>query len=183
MIAKGLDLPLVTLVGIVNADTSLNLPDFRAGERTFQLLSQVAGRAGRGKLGGQVIIQTYSPEHYAIQAAAKHDYDLFYDIEIGYRRQLNNPPFTRLASLVYSHTNSTHCKGEAERMKRLLIAERDSKGISGLGLIGPAPAYVHRLRGRFRWQIIIRCPDPTAFLSHIDLPQGWTADIDPVSLV
>ncbi|GAI46382.1 unnamed protein product, partial [marine sediment metagenome] len=100
MIAKGLDLPLVTLVGVVSADTSLNLPDFRAGERTFQLLSQVAGRAGRGILGGRVIIQTYSPEHYAIQAAAKHDYASFYDKEIAYRRQLHNPPFTRLVCLV-----------------------------------------------------------------------------------
>ena len=97
MIAKGLDLPLVTLVGVVSADTGLNLPDFRAGERTFQLLCQVAGRAGRGSLGGKVIIQTYSPEHYAIQAAAKYDYASFYHKEIDYRRQLRNPPFSRLA--------------------------------------------------------------------------------------
>ncbi len=183
MIAKGLDLPLVTLVGVVSADTSLNLPDFRAGERTFQLLSQVAGRAGRGILGGQVVIQTYSPEHYAIKAAAKHDYTLFYDREIAYRRQLHNPPFTRLASLVYSHTNDALCQREAERMKRLLIEERDSKGIADLSLIGPAPAFVHRLRGRFRWQLILRGSEPSAFLSQIPFPQGWTVDIDPVGLV
>jgi len=183
MIAKGLDLPLVTLVGVVSADTSLNLPDFRAGERTFQLLSQVAGRAGRGILRGQVIIQTYSPEHYAIQAAAKHDYVLFYDMEIDYRRQLHNPPFTRLVSLVYSHTNDALCQREAERMKRLLIEERDSKGIADLSLIGPAPAFVHRLRGRFRWQLILRGSEPPAFLSQIPIPQGWTVDIDPVGLV
>ena len=109
MIAKGLDLPLVTLVGVVNADTSLNLPDFRAAERTFQLLSQVAGRAGRGFKSGKVIIQTYSPEHYAIKAAAKHDYKLFYEQEIAYRRQLNNPPFSRLVSLIFTHTNSNRC--------------------------------------------------------------------------
>jgi len=182
MIAKGLDLPLVTLVGVVNADTSLNLPDFRAGERTFQLLSQVAGRAGRGILGGQVIIQTYSPEHYAIQAAAKHDYALFYDMEIDYRRQLRNPPFARLASLVYRHTNDAFCQREAVRMKRLLIEERDSKGIAGIDLIGPAPAFVHRLRGRFRWQLILRGSELSAFLSQIPFPQGWTVDIDPVGL-
>lgn len=183
MIAKGLDLPLVTLVGIIIADTSLNLPDFRAGERTFQLLSQVAGRAGRGILGGRVIIQTYSPEHYAIQAAAKHDYASFYDKEIAYRRQLHNPPFTRLACLTYSHANDTLCQREAERMKCLLIEERDAKGIADLGFIGPAPAFIHRLRGRFRWQLILRGAEPAALLSQIPVPRGWTVDIDPLSLL
>jgi primosomal protein N' (replication factor Y) len=183
MIAKGLDLPLVTLVGVVSADTSLNLPDFRAGEKTFQLLSQVAGRAGRGILGGRVIIQTYSPEHYAIQTAAKHDYISFYDKEIAYRRQLHNPPFTRLACLTYSHANDALCQREAERMKRLLIEERDSRGIASLSLIGPAPAFIHRLRGRFRWQLILRGAEPSTFLSQIPIPRGWTVDIDPVSLI
>lgn len=182
MVSKGLDLPQVTLVGAINADTSLNLPDFRAGERTFQLLSQVAGRAGRGPAGGQVIIQTFSPEHYAIKAAAKHDYSLFYEKEIAYRRQLHNPPFNRLASLVYSHTNEEVCQKEAERMKSLLTDEINAKGISGLSIIGPAPAFIHRLRGRFRWQLIIRSPDPAAFISNIPFPQGWMIDIDPVGL-
>ena len=182
MVAKGLDLPLVTLVGVISADTGLNLPDFRAGERAFQLLSQVVGRAGRGILGGQAIIQTYSPDHYAIQAAAKQDYVLFYDKEIAYRRQLHNPPFTRLVSLIYSHTNDALCQREAERMKRLLIAERDSKGIADLSLIGPAPAFIHRLRGRFRWQLILRGSELSAFLSQIPIPQGWAIDIDPVGL-
>ncbi len=182
MVAKGLDLPLVTLVGVVNADTGLNLPDFRAGERTFQLLSQVAGRAGRGSLGGQVIIQTYSPQHYAIQAASKHDYALFYEREIAYRRQLHNPPFTRLARLVYSHTNDALCQREAERLKHLLIEERDSKGIADLSVVGLAPAFIHRLRGRFRWQLILRGSELSAFLSQIPIPQGWTIDIDPVGL-
>ncbi len=182
MVAKGLDLPLVTLVGVINADTGLNLPDFRAGERTFQLLSQVLGRAGRGTLGGQVIIQTYSPEHYAVQTAAKHDYALFYEKEIDYRRQLHNPPFTRLACLVYSHTNDALCQREAERMKHLLIGEIESKGIDDLNLIGPAPAFIHKLRGRFRWQLILRGSEPSAFLSQIPIPQGWTVDIDPIGL-
>jgi primosomal protein N' (replication factor Y) len=183
MVAKGLDLPLVTLVGIVNADTGLYLPDFRAGERTFQLLSQVAGRAGRGVSGGQVIIQTYSPEHYTIQAAAKHDYAAFYAKEIAYRRQLHNPPFNRLVSLVYAHTNDTLCQREAERMKRLIIEERDSKGITSLSIIGPAPAFIHRLRGRFRWQLILRGAEPAGFLQQISIPQHWAVDVDPVSLL
>jgi primosomal protein N' (replication factor Y) len=183
MIAKGLDLPLVTLVGVVSADTALNLPDFRAGERTFQLLSQVAGRAGRGTRGGKVIIQTYNPEHYAIQAAAKHDYATFYKQEIDYRRQLHNPPFTRLACLTYSHTNDALCQREAERMRQVLSQEIESQGIADIELIGPAPAFIHRLRGRFRWQLILRGSELSAFLSPMPLPQGWTVDIDPVGLV
>jgi primosomal protein N' (replication factor Y) len=183
MIAKGLDLPMVTLVGVVSADVALNLPDFRAGERTFQLLSQVAGRAGRGELGGRVIIQTYSPEHYAIQAASRHDYGSFYEREIDYRRQLRNPPFTRLACLVFSHTNDAQCQRQAESMKRMLAGEIDSQGIAGMELIGPAPAFIHRLRGRFRWQLILRGSDLPEFLSRITFPQGWTVDIDPLGLV
>ena len=183
MVAKGLDLPRVTLVGVVSADTSLNLPDFRAGERTFQLLSQVAGRAGRGPLGGQVIIQTFSPEHYAVQAAASHDYLAFYEKEIDYRRQLHNPPFSRLALLTCSHTNDAVCQREAEKMARALTLERDARGISNLSLIGPAPAFIRRLRGRYRWQLVLRGNELSAFLTQINFPQGWTVDIDPVSLL
>jgi primosomal protein N' (replication factor Y) len=182
MVAKGLDLPQVTVVGVVNADSGLNLPDFRAGERTFQLLSQVAGRAGRGPLGGQAIIQTYSPEHYAIQAAAKHDYALFYNQEITFRRQLHYPPFTRLASLLYTHTNDGLCQREAERMKRVLLTEIQSRGIADLSIIGPAPAFIHRLRGRFRWQLVLRGSHLSSFLSPIPFPPGWTIDIDLVGL-
>jgi len=182
MVAKGLDLPLVTLVGVVSADTALNLPDFRAGERTFQLLSQVAGRAGRGVRGGKVIIQTYTPEHYAIQAAASHDYEAFYNKEVEYRRQLRNPPFSRLACLTCSHTNDLLCQREAERMKRSLSQEIDSKGIADIEIIGPAPAFIHRLRGRFRWQLVLRGTELSEFLSPVPFPQGWVVDIDPVGL-
>ena len=182
MIAKGLDLPRVTLVGVVSADVALNLPDFRAGERTFQLLSQVAGRAGRGFAGGKVIIQTYSPLHYAIQTSANHDYPAFYQKEIAYRRSLNNPPFTHLAKLVFSHFNNVRCQEETERMKRLLIQERDTRGISGVDLIGPAPAYIHRLRRRYRWQLIIRAANPSEFISNIPFPRGWSIDIDPLGI-
>jgi primosomal protein N' (replication factor Y) len=183
MVAKGLDIPSVTLVGIISADTSLNLPDFRAGERTYQILSQVAGRAGRGIAGGRVIIQTFSPEHYAIQAAARHDYAAFYEQEIAYRRQLHNPPFTRLARLVYAHTNDSLCQREALRMKDLLIEEMDARGIGGISLIGPAPAYIPRLRGRYCWQLLLRGSELASFLSPVPFPQGWKIDIDPVSLI
>jgi primosomal protein N' (replication factor Y) len=183
MVAKGLDLPLVTLVGVVSADTALNLPDFRSGERTFQLLSQVAGRAGRGERGGRVIIQTYAPAHYAIRAAAEHDYAAFYEQEISYRRQLHNPPFSQLARLIYSQTNDALCQREVERMKRFLEQEIAAKGIAGIELIGPAPAFIHRLRGRFRWQLILRGTELSSFFSPLSLPAGWTVDIDPMGLV
>ncbi len=182
MITKGLDLPLVTLVGVVSADTALNLPDFRSGERTFQLLSQVAGRAGRGPRGGQVIIQTYTPEHYAIRAASHHDYLSLYKREIDYRKELNYPPFSRLASLVFTHGNDDTCRRAAEKMKAELSTRIDAAGISGMSLIGPAPAFIHRLRSRYRWQIIVRGNGLSGFLGEIVFPQGWTVDIDPVGL-
>jgi len=182
MIAKGLDLPGVTLVGVVNADTALNLPDFRSGERTFQLLSQVSGRAGRGPLGGRVIIQTYTPDHYAIQAAANHDYFSFYEREIGYRRELHDPPFSRIARLIYSHNNNNRCMEEAYRLKKDLEQKRDAKGLDNVEVLGPAPCFIHRLRGRFRWQVTIRCENPSAFLAQLELPRGWIVDIDPVGL-
>lgn len=183
MIAKGLDLPQVTLAGVISADVGLNLPDFRAGERTFQLLCQVAGRAGRGFVPGKVIIQTYSPEHYAIQAASKHDYLGFYEQEIGYRRRFGYPPFNRLARLTFTHTNEVTCHKEAQRVKRLLFAEAERRGIPGFRLIGPAPAFVPRIRGHYQWQIILCGTDPSSFLSDITLPRGWVLDIDPLGMV
>ncbi|MCJ7769532.1 MAG: primosomal protein N', partial [Dehalococcoidales bacterium] len=159
-----------------------NLPDFRAGERSFQLLSQVAGRAGRGILGGRVIIQTFYPRHYAIQAALKHDYTSFYDKEITYRRQLHNPPFSRIVRLTYNHTNDALCHREAERMKRLLTAEIDAAGIGGISLVGPAPAFIQRLRGRFRWQLVVRGFELSTFLSRVDIPPRWVVDVDPLGL-
>ena len=183
MVAKGLDIPAVTLVGVVNADTSLNLPDFRAGERTFQLLSQVAGRAGRGAAGGKVIIQTFAPEHYAIQAAAQHNYISFYEQEIEYRRQLHNPPFTQLARLSFMHTNDAVCQRKAEQMKETLVKEGQARGIGGITFIGPSPAFIRRLRGRFRWQLVLRGQNLSAFLSPLSFARGWTVDIDPVSLI
>jgi len=183
MIAKGLDMPLVTLVGVINADIGLHLPDFHSSERTFQILAQVAGRAGRGKMGGKVIVQSYTPEHYAIVAAAKHDYAKFYEQEIAFRRQQGNPPFSRLVRLLYTHTSAARCRKEVERIYRLLEQERDSQGLPNTTLIGPSPAFIQRVRGRFRYQIIIRSPDPLPLLYKLTLPQGWAIDIDPVSLI
>ena len=183
MIAKGLDLPQVTLIGVVNADTGLNLPDFRAGERTFQLLCQVAGRAGRGLLAGKAVIQTYSPEHYAIRAASGHDYLTFYTQEINYRRQFGYPPFSSLARLVFKHTNDAACQKEVERMSVLLSAEKDRIGIPDLKLIGPMPAFVSRLRGRYQWQLVVCGTELADFLADVAFPHGWIVDIDPVGVI
>jgi primosomal protein N' (replication factor Y) len=183
MIAKGLDMPAVTLVGVVSADVGLNLPDYRSGERTFQLLEQVAGRAGRGPRGGRVIIQTYTPHHYAIEAAARHDYDAFYEHEASLRQRLGYPPFGRLARLVFAHTNAAHAQEQAMRMAAVLRRECDVRGIPNLDVLGPAPALVPRVRGRYRWQITLRGSDPAELLGALSFPQGWTVDIDPVSLL
>jgi primosomal protein N' (replication factor Y) len=189
MVAKGLDLPAVTLVGVVSADVSLHLPDFRAGERTFQLLTQVAGRAGRAGRGngsrpelGRVVIQTYTPQHYAIEAAAQHDYESFFAQEIELRRRLGYPPFRRLARLVYSHTSSAYAYQEAARLVRVLSHERDTRGLPDLEVMGPSPAYVARLRGRYRWQVLVRGRHPAELLAGVSLPQNWLLDIDPMSV-
>jgi len=183
MVAKGLDLPEVTLVGVISADTGLNFPDFRAGERTFQLLCQVAGRAGRGFTAGRVIIQTYCPEHYAIKAASKHDYADFYTQELNYRRQFGYPPFGRLARLVFSHTNEVVCRKEAQRVARLLLSEADRKGAPDIRLIGPAPSFISRIRGRYQWQILLCGGDISEFLAPMVFKRGWTVDIDPVGVL
>jgi primosomal protein N' (replication factor Y) len=182
MIAKGLDLPLVTLVGVVSADTALHLPDYRSAERTFQLLTQVAGRAGRSVRGGQVIVQTYNPDHYAIQAAAQHDYATFYEQELGYRRQLGYPPFSRLVVLRFSGKDVHRCRTEAERLSRWLAHEIRRLGQTA-DLIGPAPCFFGRVEGRYRWQIVVRSPDPMPLLRDTALPLGWRVDVDPVSLL
>lgn len=183
MIAKGLDLPLVTLVGVVSADTALHLPDFRAIERTFQILTQVAGRAGRSILGGKVIIQTYNPQHYCIQAASRHDYKAFYQQEIACRRELWYPPFSQLVRLVYVHRNARACREEAKRMHRILLHKIKRLGLPETDLVGPAPCFLTRLRGRYRWQIVVCSKDPYALLSGVSLPLGWRVDVDPVSLL
>jgi primosomal protein N' (replication factor Y) len=180
MIAKGLDLPQVTLAGVINADTGLNFPDFRSGERTFQLLCQVAGRAGRGVKAGKVIIQTYSPDNYIIEAAARHDYSGFYYKEIAYRRRYNYPPFSQLVRLVYSHTDEESCRREADRVYRLIA---DSRQLTADSIIGPVPTFAFRARGRYRWQLFLRGPDSSRVLSQLALPRGWTIDVDPVGMV
>ncbi len=185
MIAKGLDLPLVTLVGVIAADVGLYLPDFRSGERTFQLLTQVAGRAGRSERGGRVVIQSYRPEHYAIQAAAQHDYAAFYQHEIDFRREHGYPPTRRLARLIYWDKKSEKAQAAAEELTAVLRHRLQSMALEGkfAGVLGPAPAFFARYRSYYRWQILLHAPDPAAVLRGLSIPFGWRVDIDPVSML
>ena len=182
MLAKGLDMPAVTVVGVINADTALHLPDFRAGERTFQLLTQVAGRAGRGERSGRVIIQTYTPDHYAIDAASRYDYEGFAAAELDWRRRAGYPPFGRLVQLTLTHPNARWARDEALRMHKALTLRRAELG-SDTDVLGPSPAYVPRIRGRWRWQLLLRGRAPVALLRDVPLPLHWSVDVDPASLV
>jgi primosomal protein N' (replication factor Y) len=182
MIAKGLDLPLVTLVGVILADVGLNLPDYRAAERAFQVLTQVAGRAGRSPLGGEVILQTFQPESYVIQAAARHDYAAFYQQELAYRRTLGYPPFGRLARLEYRHADAERAESAALKLAdqiRGWLAAEDRRATE---MIGPAPCFFSRVGGLYRWQIILRGPNPMTLLRNRP-PGDWRIEVDPVSLL
>ncbi|MCL8208812.1 MAG: primosomal protein N' [Actinomycetia bacterium] len=150
VIAKGLHWPGVTLVGVVAADLGLTLPDFRAAERTFALLTQAAGRAGRGDRPGRVIIQTYNPEHYSVAAAARQDFDAFYAEELGFRELLGYPPFGHLLLVEAADEDPARAAAEAERARTVLA------GRSGLVLLGPAPAPLARLRGRWRMHLLVK---------------------------
>jgi len=183
MIAKGLDLPRVTLVGVVLADVGLGLPDYRASERVFQTLVQVAGRAGRAERPGRVVLQTYLPDHPAIQAAAAQDYEAFFQAELAQRRDLGYPPWARLVRFVYRHPDAAHAQREAERFARVLAAWRAEARAQGSEIIGPAPAFFARHRGYHRWHILVRGPDPVRWLRGRPIPPGWRVFVDPISVL
>ena len=152
MIAKGLDFPNVTLVGVLNADTSLNLPDFRSSERTFQLLTQVAGRAGRAEKEGEVLIQTYNPQHYAIQLAQKQDYEAFYAYEMGIRRQLAYPPYYFTVGLTLSHKDEQTVVRKSSELLQLLRQQLSDK----IKILGPTPKPIARTHNLYHYQIIVK---------------------------
>jgi primosomal protein N' (replication factor Y) (superfamily II helicase) len=192
MIAKGLDFPNVTLVGVVDADTGLNLPDFRAAERTFQLLSQVAGRAGRGAKGGEVIVQTRMPQSHAVRHALTHNFLGFVREELGARRMPAYPPFVALAHVVLSGTTQDATVAAAlttSEWIRALIAER---GLRGVELVGPAPCPVERIKDRWRWHLLLKSVKPTlmsrvaryvAERAPVSGAVRLVVDRDPVSLL
>ena len=194
MITKGHDVSGVTLVGALLADLSLNLPDFRSGERTFQLLNQVAGRSGRGDEPGTVIIQTYAPDHYAIQHLIHHDYKGFFAAEIDFRRALNYPPFSRLVCLRVDGPIFE----EVEKKARMLGAMLHDKTIHNaplrekIEILGPAPAPIEKLRNRYRWQLLLKGKQSSALLELAKqarevLPRSRSVrlhiDVDPYNML
>jgi primosomal protein N' (replication factor Y) len=191
MLAKGHDFPKVTLVGVISVDLGLGLPDLRSAERTFQLLTQVAGRAGRGELPGQVLIQTYYPEHYAIRHAREQDYEGFYAEEIRYRERLCYPPFFVLASILVRHSNESQAKQISQTLRKCLDAANADKSIR---ITGPAPASISRLKGEYRIQMLLRSQNRRRLRDILDIAltdarskgcdmRPVHVEIDPVSML
>jgi primosomal protein N' (replication factor Y) len=186
LVAKGWDFPFVTLVGIISADTALNLPDFRSAERTFSLITQVAGRSGRGMKKGEVIVQTYNPEHYSIQMALEHNYCSFYEKEMEFRRELNYPPLTNLIIILVKGEDEQKVISASEKITSLLKRE-----INRATIMGPAPAVLNKIAGKYRWQIIIKTSDMEyigEFFQRHQLGLEWkgveiTVDVDPISML
>ena len=196
MLAKGHDFPSITLVGVICADLSLSLPDFRAGERTFQLLAQVAGRAGRGKAIGKVIMQTYNPDHFIIQAARQQDFLEFFQSEVPFRKALMYPPFSRMVQLKISSNNALKAKIFAGNVAKVLkaVLDKDKKQNNMLQILGPIEAPIQRISSKFRWQILVKSTSSksindmiTSMMDHpkINPTSGvrLIVDVDPYSLM
>ncbi|RKU07731.1 primosomal protein N' [Candidatus Poribacteria bacterium] len=190
MIAKGLDFPNVTLVGVISADTALNLPDFRAGERAFNLLTQVAGRSGRSVAGGDVIVQTYMPEHYSIQAAQGHDYLRFYREEIGYREALLYPPLSHAATILLRGEVETEVIQTANHLLDQLEVFKADR-FPTVEIRGPVPAPLARIKNKFRWHFLLRSEDVEELRELIQCSVAETSstnidlivDIDPINVL
>lgn len=178
LVTKGLDIPAVTLVGVVSADVALNLPDERAAERTYQLLAQAVGRAGRGERPGLAIIQSYQPDHPAIVAVATGQAAAFYNAELDLRRRFGSPPFQRLVKLTVAMPDRDAAEGAA----RDLAIELRARSDGSIDVAGPAPAYIARRAERWRFNLVLRGPDPAGFLGEPPGPP-WSVDVDPESLL
>jgi primosomal protein N' (replication factor Y) len=186
MVAKGHDIPDVTAVGIISADSSLNLPDFRAAERCFMLITQTAGRAGRHEHQGRVVIQTYNPEHYAVTCGIAQDYEGFYEQEMKMRQGLFYPPFSRLVKLLFQHEDENTAKGNAKSLVTAFNEQFD--GVKGQQIIGPSPAVIARFRGIYRFVVLIKTADlpvVQAFLREqkLHLRTDVAIDIDPITML
>jgi primosomal protein N' (replication factor Y) len=184
LVTKGLDIPTVTLVGVVSADVALNLPDERAAERTYQLLVQAVGRAGRGDTPGLAIIQSYQPEHPAITAVAAAEPAAFYDAELELRRQFASPPFARLVKLTVALPEREAAEAAGREMVATLrgrIADSAASAVQAT-VSGPAPAFIARRADRWRYNVVIRGIDPARLLPESPGPP-WSVDVDPDSLL
>ena len=193
MIAKGLDNPNVTLVGVISADASFNLPDFRASERGFQLLTQVAGRSGRGEFSGSVIFQTYNPDFYALESAKQQNYKDFYDTEIQSREEFDYPPFSQVIRIVLSSDNNFRAEKSAQEIALRLSTVIDKQGVSErLIVLGPTPCVIEKIKGLYRFQILIKNKMDekghmfiSKFLNQITMPKDikMTIDVDPIDIL
>ena len=193
MIAKGLDNPNVTLVGVISADASFNLPDFRASERGFQLLTQVAGRAGRGEFLGKVLFQTYNPDYYALASAKSQNYGEFYEKEIAAREEFDYPPFSRIVRLILSSENNFRAEKSAQEIALRLCTMIEKFGISErIEVLGPTACVIERINGKFRFQILIKnkMADKghqfiSGFVSKIIMPKDirLSIDVDPLDIL
>ncbi|OGR27421.1 MAG: primosomal protein N' [Desulfobacterales bacterium RIFOXYA12_FULL_46_15] len=196
MLAKGHDFPSITLVGVICADLSLSLPDFRAGERTFQLLAQVAGRAGRGETPGKVIMQTYNPDHFIIEASRKQDFLEFFQNEAPFRKALMYPPFSRMTQLKIFGSNAGKVKEYAETVAKILrdLLENEGTFRGGVQILGPAEAPIQKISSQFRWQILVKSPSSSlvnrlvkSTLAHPEVKPksdvGLSVDVDPYFLM
>lgn len=192
MITKGHDFPGITLVGVISADMALNMPDFRAAERTFQILTQVSGRGGRGDLPGRVFIQTFNPDHYAIQCAKAQDYGKFYDRELPLRQALNYPPYSRIVNLVMSSLRRQEGHARAERLGKIArnLAEENGYG-RAVEIVGPSEAPLSRVKGRYRWQLLLKGRDSRVIHEVVRKVLERTAggsldikiDVDPINFM
>jgi primosomal protein N' (replication factor Y) len=196
MIAKGLDLPGVTLVGVISADQTLFLPDFRASERAFQLMTQVAGRAGRAHRPGEVLIQTYVPHHYALRFALEHDFESFFKKELHVRRVLHFPPAQRMVALLFTSPQEAKAASTAKRVGDICRTLTHLDTIHGkVTAVGPAPAPIARLSDRFRWRLLLRASSAKALHETLGLLREelarhpltrdvqMTIDVDPMDLM
>jgi primosomal protein N' (replication factor Y) len=180
LVARGLDLPAVTCVGVVDADLPLHFPDYRSAENTFSLVVQVAGRAGRDGRSSRVVVQTSNPEHYALRCAASNDYEGFYAAELPSRKAFSFPPFADLVVLTRTDADDARAAASAREAAEALAAGLLKEGIEGIRVMGPAPAFIHRLRGEYRWQVTLK-GDGLERARHLaPRGKGWSYDVDPV---
>jgi primosomal protein N' (replication factor Y) len=181
LVTRGLDLPAVTCVGVVDADLPLHFPDYRSAENTFALVVQVAGRAGRDGRPAQVVVQTSNPEHYSLRCAAAGDYEGFYAAELPSRKAFTFPPFAELAVLTRTDRDDVKAAASAREAAEGIASGLLRDGIEGIRVMGPSPAFIHRLRGEYRWQLTLKGSglERTRHLA----PRGrdWSFDVDPVT--
>jgi len=180
LVTRGLDLPAVTCVGVVDADLPLHFPDYRSAENTYALVAQVAGRAGRDGRASNVIVQTSNPEHYSLRCAATGDFEGFYHAELPARKAFVFPPFAELAVLTRTDREDARAAAAAREAAETIAAGLLKDGIESIRVMGPSPAFIHRLRGEYRWQVTLK-GDRLERARHL-APRGkdWSYDVDPV---